>query len=263
MPGTTPAVETVIRRGEMRLAEDLERVAHGIEVEQRLAHAHEDQVEPSAAAARPVRAARTWPTISPAVRLRPAPQKPVTQKAHASAQPAWLERQSVRRVRSGMSTASIEAPSASRSRYLVVPSSESRRSLIAGRATEKRSASARAQRGRRGRSWRRSRRRAGGAGRRRSGARETARSTVPVSSAASLRKRQTQEVRPRGGARRARHGQRARRARRLRVGSMPRERRKRRSSASMRKTGSPGGGAAGGLRAARTRTGTRSGSSSR
>jgi len=66
----------------------------------------------------------------------------VTQNAQASAQPAWLERQSVRRSPSGMSTASIEAPSIRRSRYFAVPSSEISRAAISGRSIRKRSASA-------------------------------------------------------------------------------------------------------------------------
>ena len=47
--------------------------------------------------------ARYCPTISPAVRLRPAPIRPVTQNAQSSAQPACEDRQIVRREAPGVS----------------------------------------------------------------------------------------------------------------------------------------------------------------
>ena len=50
---------------------------------------------------------RTWPTISPAVRLRTRPILPVRQKAHAIAQPTWVEMQKVIAGVSGMKTDSI------------------------------------------------------------------------------------------------------------------------------------------------------------
>ena len=48
------------------------------------------------------RAASTWPTISPAVRLRTRRWVPVWQKVQLSVQPTWLETQSVPRSVSGM-----------------------------------------------------------------------------------------------------------------------------------------------------------------
>ena len=86
------------------------------------------------------RIACTWATISLAVRLRPAPQKPVTQKRHASAQPAWLETHNVWRPRSGMSTASIVAPSFKPKRNLRVPSSDWWSSTTRGRSSRQCSA---------------------------------------------------------------------------------------------------------------------------
>ena len=47
--------------------------------------------------------ARYWPTISPAVRFRPAPSRPVTQNAQSTAQPACEERQIVTREAPGVS----------------------------------------------------------------------------------------------------------------------------------------------------------------
>ena len=67
---------------------------------------------------------RTWPTISPAVRLRTSPILPVRQKAHAIAQPTCVEMQKVIAGVSGMKTDSICRPSASRSRNFSVPSVE-------------------------------------------------------------------------------------------------------------------------------------------
>ncbi len=48
------------------------------------------------------RATITWPTISPAVRLRTSRCVPVWQNEQVSVQPTWLERQSVPRSVSGM-----------------------------------------------------------------------------------------------------------------------------------------------------------------
>ena len=48
------------------------------------------------------RAIITWPTISPAVRLRTSRCVPVWQNEQVSVQPTWLERQSVPRSVSGM-----------------------------------------------------------------------------------------------------------------------------------------------------------------
>ena len=48
------------------------------------------------------RATITWPTISPAVRLRTSRCVPVWQNEQVSVQPTWLERQSVPRSVSGI-----------------------------------------------------------------------------------------------------------------------------------------------------------------
>ena len=48
------------------------------------------------------RATITWPTISPAVRLRTSRWVPVWQKVQVSVQPTWLETHSVPRSVSGM-----------------------------------------------------------------------------------------------------------------------------------------------------------------
>jgi hypothetical protein len=48
------------------------------------------------------RASMTWPTISPAVRLRTSFCVPVWQKEQVSVQPTWEEMQSVPRSSSGM-----------------------------------------------------------------------------------------------------------------------------------------------------------------
>jgi len=52
------------------------------------------------------RASITWPTISPAVRLRTSRIVPVWQKRQLSVQPTWLETHSVPRSASGMNTIS-------------------------------------------------------------------------------------------------------------------------------------------------------------
>ena len=56
---------------------------------------------------------RTWPTISPAVRLRMMPMRPVRQNAHFIAQPTCVEMQNVCDGVSGMKTDSMRWPSAS------------------------------------------------------------------------------------------------------------------------------------------------------
>ena len=75
------------------------------------------------------RAASTaWSAISAAVRSRPGPIAPVAQKWQPSAQPAWLETQTVRRPAAwAISTASTTAPSAARSPHFTVPSRETAR----------------------------------------------------------------------------------------------------------------------------------------
>ncbi len=59
---------------------------------------------------------RTWPTISPAVRLRSSPSSAVMQNLQSTGQPTWVEMQMVSRSPSGMSTVSTVRPSARRSR---------------------------------------------------------------------------------------------------------------------------------------------------
>ena len=121
--GTTPEVESVMRRLEMReplaVGDDAMRVAHRLEIVERLAHAHHHDVgdQPVAFGRQSLRLARaraprkspsrsratiTWPTISPAVRLRTRRCVPVWQNEQLSVQPTWLETQSVPRSASGM-----------------------------------------------------------------------------------------------------------------------------------------------------------------
>jgi hypothetical protein len=56
---------------------------------------------------------RTWPTISPAVRLRSRPMSAVMQNLQSTGHPTWLEMQTVSRSASGMRTVSIVRPSES------------------------------------------------------------------------------------------------------------------------------------------------------
>ncbi len=118
MFGTTPEVESVMRRLEMRdavaVGDEEQRVAHRLEIVERLAHPHHDDVGDEAGRrARPQptrpgqspsrsRATITWPTISPAVRLRTSRCVPVWQNEQVSVQPTWLDTQSVPRSVSGM-----------------------------------------------------------------------------------------------------------------------------------------------------------------
>ena len=80
---------------------------------------------------------RTWPTISPAVRLRTRPILPVRQNAQAIAQPTCVEMQKVIDGVSGMKTDSICRPSARRSRNFSVPSIERSRATSSGVVSEK------------------------------------------------------------------------------------------------------------------------------
>ena len=50
----------------------------------------------------------TWPTISPAVRLRSSPISAVRQNLQSTGQPTWLEMQIVSRAASGIKTASTD-----------------------------------------------------------------------------------------------------------------------------------------------------------
>ena len=98
MPGTTPTVETVMRRAEMpksscrRVTARPRRVVVG----ERLAHAHEHDVASPVAAMRARRAA-TCSTISPASRWRSKPAWPVAQNVQPIAQPACDDTQTVAR----------------------------------------------------------------------------------------------------------------------------------------------------------------------
>ena len=119
--GTTPDVDSVIRRLEMLRpspsATTLSAVAHRFEIVERLAHPHHDDVgdQPLFGLALVAFAGRircqspswsrantTWPTISPAVRLRTSRCVPVWQNVQVSVQPTWLETHSVPRSVSGM-----------------------------------------------------------------------------------------------------------------------------------------------------------------
>jgi hypothetical protein len=71
------------------------------------------------------RISRAWPAISNGSRFREKPIAPVAQNAQRSAHPACDEMQSVTRFPSGIATASIASPSASRKRNFRVPSVDS------------------------------------------------------------------------------------------------------------------------------------------
>ena len=95
-----------------------------VQVVQGLAHAHEHQGRPSGSWAGPRARIRaiTWPTISPAERLRRMPMAPVAQKVQPMAQPTWLLMHRVTRglrTSRGMCTASMRSPSARPSTTLV------------------------------------------------------------------------------------------------------------------------------------------------
>ena len=85
---------------------------------------------------------RTWPAISPAVRLRAIPILPVRQNAHCIAHPTCVETQKVIERVSGMKTDSICLPSARRSRNFVVRSLERSRRTTSGVVTARLVASA-------------------------------------------------------------------------------------------------------------------------
>ena len=93
MPGTQPTVEIGCARARRRRGQPLAGGEHRVEVEQRLAHPHEDGVVDLAVR----RKCSAWSRISDAVRLRPNFIEPVAQNVQASGQPDWLERQRERR----------------------------------------------------------------------------------------------------------------------------------------------------------------------
>jgi 4-amino-4-deoxy-L-arabinose transferase-like glycosyltransferase len=155
-PGTTPAVETVVRRGDTsssrrssaRFTFPTFRRGSPIPMKTTFASCGPNPLS--------FAITRYWPTISPGVRFRPAPMRPVTQKAQSTAQPACDERQIVTRAASGVSgsvhegfffdstmyTASIRAPSASSNRNFSVPSVAGVRATTFGRPIVKSRASA-------------------------------------------------------------------------------------------------------------------------
>src|SRR5688572_33438301 len=75
---------------------------------------------------------RTWPAISPAVRLRTSPILPVRQNTHDIAHPTCVEMQNVIDGVSGLKTDSIWRWSASSSKNLRVPSADSSSLTIRG-----------------------------------------------------------------------------------------------------------------------------------
>ena len=76
--------------------------------------------------------AATWPTISPAARLRVKPSFAVMQKAQPKPQPTCEEMQKVIRSSAGIATASTCPPCGSSSTYFVVPSDAACREAIRG-----------------------------------------------------------------------------------------------------------------------------------
>ena len=133
--GTTPEVrerDPPARQAEpVAVHHDLERIAHLVEIIERLAHAHHHDVgeHPAlglATAIRRARRARASPgrRSRPAVRLRTSCIVPVWQKRQLSVQPTWLDTHSVPRSASGMNTISKSCPSGERSSHLRVPSVE-------------------------------------------------------------------------------------------------------------------------------------------
>ena len=89
------------------------------------------------------RASMTWPTISPAARLRTQGWVPVWQNEQFSVQPTCEETQSAPRSSSGMNTVSASLPSPKPTSHLRVRSAETCALDTAGREIVKRSASVR------------------------------------------------------------------------------------------------------------------------
>jgi hypothetical protein len=87
------------------------------------------------------RASITWPTISPASKLRTSFIVPVWQKRQLSVHPTWLDTHKVPRSASGMKTISKSWPSWVRSSHLRVPSDETCASTTSGRVMANRSLS--------------------------------------------------------------------------------------------------------------------------
>ena len=99
MPGTTPTVDTVRWRAEMPevVVDPFERLEHGLDVRERLAHAHEHDVATRWSVACCART--TCSTISPASRWRSKPAWPVAQNVQPIAQPACDDTHTVARSR--------------------------------------------------------------------------------------------------------------------------------------------------------------------
>ena len=90
-------------------AGDVQGLEQVVEVGQRLAHAHDDDVRQPLVRRAAGSAARTsCSTISPAVRLRTTPSRPLAQKTQPMPQPTCVLMQAVRRSASWISTHSIE-----------------------------------------------------------------------------------------------------------------------------------------------------------
>ena len=128
MRGTTPAVETVTRRGAIAKPFGCKSVFTASTTFARLSSGSPmpmntmlvmRRLSGSSAAMR-----TTCSTISATVRFRTSPILPVAQNEHASGQPTWVETHSVVRLSSGISTASSTAPSFATSAALIVPSIE-------------------------------------------------------------------------------------------------------------------------------------------
>jgi len=93
MPGTQPTVEKIALRGHPELRQALARGEPGVEVEERLAHAHEDDVIDRLPAAEVERLVEDLGRL----RLRANRMRPVAQKVHVSGHPDWLDRHTERR----------------------------------------------------------------------------------------------------------------------------------------------------------------------
>ncbi len=152
--GTTPEVETVIRRREMAIPSPSDRMSMASATLSRLYSGSPMPMNTTldrrrsclgeGHSSRSSRAICTWATISAAVRLRTKGWVPVWQKVQFKVQPTWLETHSAPPLRawatSGMNTVSASTPGAKRISHFRVPSSEIWRSTTSGRAMTKCSA---------------------------------------------------------------------------------------------------------------------------
>ena len=127
--------DAAAREGEAGLVHgEAQRRRGGVVVEERLAHAHDDDVGEEPPVGRPLghspsasRATRICAVISGGAEVADQRHVPVWQKRQVSVQPTWVETQSAPRSASGMKTVSTSWPSAKRSSHLAVPS---RRALL-------------------------------------------------------------------------------------------------------------------------------------